>query len=622
MIFRAPTLLMAVSAAVALQAAPLRVVAYRSFNKEPEATTAFAEMGYLTRGFFAANTLNGCCQPYCQYRPMWLGDETYDFAPFDEQVGDLLQVSPEADFVCLVDLNSPAWLTRRYGIVDDSFSDMTHVVFNPLWRSLTGKWMKAFLEHAEKRCAGRIKGYILACGCTCEWYENDYGRSSRAKNEEWRKWCAKRGVKHDRATPSETALSMAAFENAVYDPATESDKIDYWRFHNSIAADAILHFAAEARNLLPKERNLGVFYGYYNVREGTQLSLGQLDYLRVFDSPDLDFFIAPGLYADRGCGGGSGSLTMFADAKRRGKRFMHEIDFWPSTNPSRFGRYFKTVADDVAGNTREAAFALVNSASWWWFDMWGKFYTSPEILERIAKLREIERKFHDDDAASAADVLLVADPESVYYTNEKDAKTYGFGQCLYRQVAKAGVAFDNYSWDSLKALDLDRYKVVLLPAMLLMTSEREELLKKKVLVNGRTVVWTYAPGITDGKTLDAGRVKRWAGVDFRTPDVNETVMDGWKSVYAYDYRLFTPENLHRIFVTAGANAYLGRPATVFANERMFAVHVKEGGKAEVKLPRKAKRVVDLLSGRTVAVDADRFADEFASPDTKMYETVF
>jgi hypothetical protein len=55
---------------------------------------------------------------------------------------------------------------------------------------------------------------------------------------------------------------------------------------------------------------------------------------------------------------------------------------------------------------------------------------------------------------------------------------------------------------------------------------------------------------------------------------------------------------------------------------MLAVHVKDGGKAEVKLPRKAKKVVDLLTGRTVAEDADRITDEFASPDTKIYEAVY
>ena len=616
---------MAVSSAFACMAlaaafaAPGRHVAYRSFNKEPEATARFAGMGYATRCFFAANTLNGCCQPYCEYPPMWKGDETYDFSPFDAQVDDLLKASPGADFICIVDLNSPAWFTRRYGIVDDSFSNMTHVLFNPLWRDLTGKWMKAFLAHAEKRLAGRVKGYVLAGGCTCEWYENDYGRSSRAKNAEWRKWCARRGVRHGDATPSEAELPKAAFENALYDPATEADKIDYWRFHNSIAADAILHFASEARKALPEGREIGVFFGYYNVVEGTQLSLGHLDYLRVFDSPDIDFIVAPGLYAGRGCGGGSGSLAMFADAHLRGKRLLHEIDFWPSTKPSRFGRYFKTVADDVAGNTREAAFALVNGASWWWFDMWGGFYTTRPLLERIAALREIELRHHDDGPGSAADVLLVADPESVFFTNEKDAKTYGFGQCLYRAVAKSGAAFDNYSWDSLSRLDLGRYKVVMLPAMLLMTPERERFLKERVLRDGRTVVWVYAPGITDGHTLDKSRVEKWAGVPFGTEGVSTTKRDGWISVYAYDYRLLTPEALYGIFANAGAHMYTDGPAVVFAGERLLAVHVKDGGEKSVRLPRRAKRVTDLFSGKTVCEAADAFRHWFASPDTALFE---
>ena len=50
--------------------------------------------------------------------------------------------------------------------------------------------------------------------------------------------------------------------------------------------------------------------------------------------------------------------------------------------------------------------------------------------------------------------------------------------------------------------------------------------------------------------------------------------------------------------------------------------MKDGGKKTVHLPRKCAKVVDLLMDRVVATDCTDFEDDFASPDTKIYETVY
>ena len=91
----------------------------------------------------------------------------------------------------------------------------------------------------------------------------------------------------------------------------------------------------------------------------------------------------------------------------------------------------------------------------------------------------------------------------------------------------------------------------------------------------------------DGKTLDAARVKEWAGVPFKTPGISATQMEGWRSVYAYDYKLFTPESLTKIASDAGVHLYLDKPATVFAKEGFLAVHTKDGGEKTVRLRTKA-----------------------------------
>ena len=98
------------------------------------------------------------------------------------------------------------------------------------------------------------------------------------------------------------------------------------------------------------------------------------------------------------------------------------------------------------------------------------------------------------------------------------------------------------------------------------------------------------------------------------------------------------------------NREFATTAVVYANERVLAIHVAgakghdggdavatqgghDGGDAAfgylrsvatqtVRLPRKAKRVTDLLTGETLAENADAFTADFATPDTRLFETEY
>ena len=133
--------------------------------------------------------------------------------------------------------------------------------------------------------------------------------------------------------------------------------------------------------------------------------------------------------------------------------------------------------------------------------------------------------------------------------------------------------------------------------------EKKALIDENILREGRTVVWCYAPGISDGRNLDVKRVKEYAGVPYGTKGVSTTKMaGGWTSVYARDYKLYTPEKLREIIAAAGARVWASKPCVVFANERFLAVHTKEGGEIKV-----------------VAENADSFTYVFSVPDTRLFD---
>lgn len=594
---------------------------YRSFWPEPEMTARFGELGIHTRCFFAANAINSAGFEYCKYPPIWQGIKKYDFAAYDRQVSDLLAANPRAKFLCMIDLNTPYWLTRRFAY--DSFDVVSHAASDPQWLKLTTEWMLDFIAYSERKYGDRIEAYILSGGGTSEWYEYDRGKSSRVKNAAWRAWCKKNGFAFGEDVPAESALKKAAFENVIYDPATEMEKIQYWRFHNEVIAEAILHFARAARPNIGREKELGVFFGYYMVSDSKLVSFGHLDYERVMASPDLDFFISPGTYNDRMIGGGSGPQLVDGTLLRHGKRYLHEIDHRThgvSGSPGSENRW-KTQAEDSAGLTREAAFALINHASLWWFDMWGGWYPNEETRQLIGRLKKVSDAYVSDRSPSVAEALLVADPQSAYGVNEKMPHASAMARQFREKVARAGAPYDIYSFNDLEAVDLSRYKVVFLPATLLITPERAEILRRHVLKDGRTVVWVYAPGISDGKSLDVARVKQWTGSAYRTPGPATVDMGGWTSVYAFEYQTMTPAAIREILRRAGVHLYVEGEDPVYANRRLLAIHCQAGGEKRIALPRVCKRVVDVLKGVTVAEQAAAFTYRFESPDTVLFELV-
>ena len=195
----------------------------------------------------------------------------------------------------------------------------------------------------------------------------------------------------------------------------------------------------------------------------------------------------------------------------------------------------------------------------------------------------------------------------------------GCGDHIRNVASRIGATYDTCSFDDLSYIDLSRIRLICLPATWTITPEKAKVLRDFVCRDGRTVLWTYAPGVSDGATLDADRIAAWAGVPFKTPGISTTALGDWTAAYAYDYHLFTPEAMRVIAEAAGCFLYTEELLPVCSNGRLIAVHCGTGGEKRICLRRRCTKVTDLMTGRTVAADCTEFTDTFASPDTKLYE---
>jgi hypothetical protein len=240
--------------------------AYRSFWPEFEAMKQFREAGVNTVCIFAANTNNSLGLPYSKYPPIWRWFGKYDFESLNKQYDDVLKVNPDAEFICMIDLNSPDWLQRQLSgrgdsAESDSFTMLSCACANPDWKEATTEYLVTVIKHMEERYGDRVKAYLLACGTTDEWMDYSQGVAGRNKIQEWKKWL-KENNKGTERVPEFESIDTATFDNFIRDPAKEQNVIDYANFNGELIVDTILSFAHEARKIIPEKRQIGMFFGY------------------------------------------------------------------------------------------------------------------------------------------------------------------------------------------------------------------------------------------------------------------------------------------------------------------------------------------------------------------------
>ena len=608
--------------------------AYRSFWPEFDAMRQFRDAGVNTICLFAANTANSLGLPYNKYPPVWRWFGKYDFASLDRQYDEALAVNPDADFFAMVDLNTPAWLQRQLSLRGqsaecESFTMLSCACANPDWRQATGEYLEAFVSHVEARYGDRIKAYILAGGQTDEWMDYSRGSAGRFKTQAWQAWRKARG-KPAAPVPDMAALDRASFQNFLRDPAREQDAIDYYQFTGDLVADTVLDFAGRTRKLAAPARQIGVFFGYIlELTHSRLVSAGHLEYERLYASPDIDFFISPGTYGDRPMGGGSGFMVPSGTLARQGKGFLHEIDHRTPTYNVHLDEFasidtyvpWTDQAQVEAGHKREFALAIIRHASLWCFDMWGGVFRPAETMRLVAQAKAIWDRFAARPARSLAEVALVVDPQSTRLVNDLHPLVDEIYQSTRNKLNRLGAPFEVFSFNDLPCLDLGAFKMLVFPGLFEITPEKEAVLRDCVCRDDRTVVFAYAPGISDGATLAPERVAKWTGTAFAAAGVSTIARGGWTAIYAGNYADLTPSVFKQAASNAGVTMYCADEVPVYANERLAAIHVARGGEKTITLPVACREVRELFTDRTIPVADRRFRYTFASPDTALFELV-
>ena len=172
---------------------------------------------------------------------------------------------------------------------------------------------------------------------------------------------------------------------------------------------------------------------------------------------------------------------------------------------------------------------------------------------------------------------------------------------------------------------------------------------RRLRERGATLLWLYAPGYMKDNSLEDMQTLtdiRFARIDAPLPAAVTVCADGrtMGMAAAKMPELFRPERpdtvlgryangepgltasktgksqsffsgtwqLDEKFVRtligrSGVHIYCDTDDPIEANENLFTLHARSGGRKTVNLPRKASRIVDIFEGREVARDTDTFA---------------
>ncbi|MGD0730092.1 MAG: hypothetical protein ABR956_02430 [Terracidiphilus sp.] len=488
------------------------------------------------------------------------------------------------------------------------------------------------------------------------WLREKY-RTDQALQEAWND----PNASFDTATVPGVPEREHTSDGIFRDPQKERRVIDYYQCQQHVVADDVILFCKTVKESWPRPIVVGTLYTYFFGLFGRQATGGHLESERVLNSPYIDYFRAPMSYGSeaRVMGGSGQSRGLLDHVRRHGKLWMDEMDYNTAFGDPFYGLTWdsKSFADDVTFLRRNLSEPFTRGGGSFFWDFGprsvGGSWHQPDLLDAIGKLHAVFSEYYVRPFHRDADVLFVYD-NLVHYYIADSWKREPITQAAIEKASAAayhsGAVFDETMLADLKSIDWSRYKVVMFMDTYYMTEDQRQYIRQQVERDGRTVVWNFMPGYTDGQSLNKEYVEEVTGmklekftppageptvvvkadslppvkfgVSFSVPmmavadpdaEVLGSIDDGQhcglarkqlgNSTSWYASLPITDAALMRaIFHSAGVHIYDDQPDVLYSGGGILTVHTKGGGPRTLRLLNGNEVRLDLKSRSTVILD--------------------
>ena len=209
----------------------------------------------------------------------------------------------------------------------------------------------------------------------------------------------------------------------------------------------------------------------------------------------------------------------------------------------------------------------------WWFDMWGGWFSDPELLKVLEKTQLLHNRFPPSlGEKMKSQVGVVVDEELSFWDPTYGQLTENILSNRY-PLAKTGSAYDLFLRTDLDKLPTSQYMVVWLMGLLELNSKEEAKIKKWTK-HGVTVLWT------NGK-----------GTNIFRPNGEHLFLDGklkWSAL-----------ELGELWTAAGVHRYIETDDVFYIGRNWMGIHTINGGERIIDFPYMAQ-IIDPIKNEVLS----------------------
>jgi hypothetical protein len=652
----------------------------------------------------------------------------FDFSKVEASFRQILKTDPEARLHLRIQLEKlDGWWDKVYPDeceVTTEGKKPEQSYASLIWQNEAKEFLKQYVEHIQKiGLEKKVIAYQVLAGQSGEWTKwassgtahcGDYSKPMQRHFQNFlrkkynndpailkKAWNNPQITFESAQVPSqEQQLSTTHYD--FRDPRLEQNVIDYFTCHATLCADLIHDFCKVIKDATRNRAMAGVFYGYTlnapynqdffgekessfggNTGEGNKYSKiqrdGHLAFMKVLQSPYVDFVVSPVSYGFRSIGGDGLTTYLTESVRLHGKLGIVEDDIrlhdapqsWLK-EPLIYGRT-RSFEESISIIRRDFSRALVHGQGIWRAPV-ADAHLYPE-LERFNKLGAFALQL---DRKPCAEVAVIVDEESMRYETPKyNLNLASISNQIYQGVARMGAASDFYFLDDLIDGKLPPYKLYLFLNAYQLDQTRRNKLRAQIQRDHRTALWIYAPGylkdapalenmseITGFKfamgqlpwpvfmhltdfthpitkrvpqdlfwnytaalgplfSIDDKEAKILGEIVFSqgscVPGLGVKTFPNWTSIYSAMPFLPAPV-LRGIARNAGVHLYNEEGDVIYASKDLLCVHTVSGGKRTFNLPQKTALIYDLFEEKKIGENLNRFEVNLRPGSTNLYYT--
>ncbi|MGO8814158.1 MAG: hypothetical protein ACLQVG_05735 [Terriglobia bacterium] len=498
---------------------------------------------------------------------LWTAEHEFSIEQARKQIRGILDAYPEAAVMLRLQVNSPPWWNQAHpeecvqwanGPLEDpprwGIPSMVPMEFDlrrvPRHSMASQRWLDECGGKTRDFCralAATPEGKALFCvqvaaGVYGEWHyygfienEPDTGPAMTRRFREWLR--TKYGTDTSLQTgwnDHEATLATATVpgteermrcDGYLRNPLRDRKVIDYLHCQHQAVTDAFIHFCRTVKESWPRPILTGGFHGYWFTMFGRMGMGGHLEVRRALESPYVDVLCAPQSYHHLALGEPGMSRGLTDSGRLHGKLWLDEMDsapeIWDKNIPDQ-----QAHDDSVAILRRNVLGPFSRGMGLWYYDLVCErepqpsgraagWWDSPEMQAEIVQLGKLQADRNRRPFASGADVLLVFDTESFYYSahnGKLDPVSTELVDATTADLFRSGAAFDMVYLFDLGKLDLRPYKAVIFANTFCVDAAQRKLIQAKVAQDGRHLVWSCAPGLIDGTNSDPAGISSLVGI--------------------------------------------------------------------------------------------------------------